>query len=75
MNYASWIEEEKLKKTFIVATLASTLVGTFTASMGLWERVADKRQQHRQKARDTKQDGEIKELKKQFDESQKRLIV
>ena len=40
--------------------------------MGLWERVADKRQQHRQKARDTKQDGEIKELKKQFDESQKR---
>lgn len=39
--------------------------------MGLWERVADKRQQHRQKARDTKQDGEIKELKKQFEESQK----
>jgi len=71
MNYASWIEEEKLKKTFIVATLASTLVGTFTASMGLWERVADKRQQHRQKARDTKQDGEIKDLKKQFEEVQK----
>ncbi|KAI4635375.1 uncharacterized protein J4E87_000326 [Alternaria ethzedia] len=72
MNYASWIEEEKLKKTFIVATLASTLVGTFTASMGLWERVSDKRQQHRQKQRDTKQDGEIKELKKQFEEAQKR---
>ncbi|CAA9959234.1 hypothetical protein PTMSG1_02750 [Pyrenophora teres f. maculata] len=72
MNYASWIEEEKLKKTFIVATLASTLVGTFTASMGLWERVADRRQQHRQKAKDSKQDGEIIELKKQFEESQKR---
>ncbi|KAI0572486.1 hypothetical protein Ptr902_06671 [Pyrenophora tritici-repentis] len=72
MNYASWIEEEKLKKTFIVATLASTLVGTFTASMGLWERVADRRQQHRQKAKDSKQDGEIKELKKQFEEAQQR---
>lgn len=60
------------QKTFIVATLASTLVGTFTASMGLWERVSDKRQQHRQKQRDTKQDGEIKELKKQFEEAQKR---
>jgi hypothetical protein len=48
------------QKTFIVATLASTLVGTFTASMGLWERVADRREQHRQKQRDSKQDGEIK---------------
>ncbi|KAF1939839.1 hypothetical protein EJ02DRAFT_244017 [Clathrospora elynae] len=71
MNYASWIEEKNLKKTFIVATLASTLVGTFTASMGLWERVADKREQHRQKARDTQQDGQIKELKAQFEQVQK----
>ncbi|KAF1828142.1 hypothetical protein BDW02DRAFT_513142, partial [Decorospora gaudefroyi] len=55
-----------------VATLASTLVGTFTASMGLWERVADRREQHRQKARDSKQDGEIKELRQQFEEAQKR---
>lgn len=59
------------KKTFIVATLASTLVGTFTASMGLWERVSDRREQHKQKQRDTKQDDEIKELRKQFEESQK----
>ncbi|CAN9188259.1 unnamed protein product [Alternaria alternata] len=72
MNYASWIEEKKLKKTFIVATLASTLVGTFTASMGLWERVADRREQHRQKQRDSKQDGEIKELKQQFEDAQKK---
>lgn len=70
MNYASWIEEKKLKKTFIVATLASTLVGTFTASMGLWERVADKREQHRQRQRDTKQDGEIKQLREQFEKAQ-----
>ncbi|KAJ4375768.1 hypothetical protein N0V83_001045 [Neocucurbitaria cava] len=71
MNYASWIEEKNLKKTFIVATLASTLVGTFTASMGLWERVADRREQHRQRQRDTKQDGEIKQLRDQFEKTQK----
>ncbi|KNG48069.1 hypothetical protein DDE82_006596 [Stemphylium lycopersici] len=59
------------QKTFIVATLASTLVGTFTASMGLWERIADRRDQYRQKQRDSKQDGEIKELKMQFLEAQK----
>ncbi|KAF1840341.1 uncharacterized protein K460DRAFT_348682 [Cucurbitaria berberidis CBS 394.84] len=70
MNYASWIEEKNLKKTFIVATLASTLVGTFTASMGLWERVADRREQHRQRQRDTKQDGEIKLLREQFEKTQ-----
>ncbi|KAH8726379.1 hypothetical protein GQ44DRAFT_725968 [Phaeosphaeriaceae sp. PMI808] len=54
-----------------MATLASTLVGTFTASMGLYDRVSDKRQQHKQRARDTKQDGEIKELKEIFEKSQK----
>lgn len=58
------------QKTFIVATLASTLVGTFTASMGLWERVSDKREQHRQRQRDTKQDGEIKQLREQFEKAQ-----
>jgi len=70
MNYASWIEEKKLKKTFIMATLASTLVGTFTASMGLWERVHDRRESHKQKLRDTKQDGEIKQLREQFEQAQ-----
>jgi hypothetical protein len=66
------IQEEKLKKTFICATLASTLVGTFTASMGLWERVSDRREKHKQKQRDSKQDGEIKQLRQQFDEAQRR---
>ncbi|OAK99423.1 hypothetical protein IQ06DRAFT_378278 [Phaeosphaeriaceae sp. SRC1lsM3a] len=70
MNYASWIEEKNLKKTFIMATLASTLVGTFTASMGLYDRVSDKRQQRKQRQRDTKQDGEIKELKEDFKKAQ-----
>jgi hypothetical protein len=66
------LTRDTLQKTFIVATLASTLVGTFTASMGLWERVADRREQHRQKIRDTKQDDEIKKMKEQFEEAQKR---
>ena len=53
-----------------MATLASTLVGTFTASMGLWERVHDRRESHKQRQRDTKQDGEIKQLREQFEKAQ-----
>lgn len=55
-----------------MATLASTLVGTFTASMGLYDRVSDKRQQHKQRARDVQQDGEIKQLKNEFEKAQQR---
>lgn len=54
-----------------MATLASTLVGTFTASMGLYDRVSDKRQQHKQQKRDVKQDSEIKQLKEEFEQSRK----
>ncbi|RYP64838.1 hypothetical protein DL769_006513 [Monosporascus sp. CRB-8-3] len=63
MNYANMIEEKNLKatqKTFILATLCSTIVGTFNSSIGLWDRVKQRRQQQR---RDLKQDGEIKALK------------
>ncbi len=35
--------------------------------MGLWERVSDKREQHRQRQRDTTQDQEIKQLKEDMD--------
>ncbi|KAK8012838.1 hypothetical protein PG991_010213 [Apiospora marii] len=68
MNYANMIEEKNLKKTFIIATLCSTLIGTFTSSMGLWDRVKDKRQQTK---RDTEQDKEIKELRKQVEDAGK----
>ncbi|KAK7967213.1 uncharacterized protein PG986_001490 [Apiospora aurea] len=68
MNYASMIEEKNLKKTFIIATLCSTLVGTFTSSIGLWDRVKERRQQTK---RDTDQDKEIKELRKQVEGSGK----
>lgn len=53
-----------------MATLASTLVGTFTASMGLYDRVSDKRQQHKQGARDKEQDSEIKQLRDEFTKAQ-----
>ncbi|KAI6749642.1 hypothetical protein HG530_015056 [Fusarium avenaceum] len=66
MNYSNMIEEKNLKKTFIIATLCSTLVGTFTSSMGLWDRVKEKRKQTK---RDTTQDEEIKKLKAQVEEN------
>ncbi|KAF4445600.1 hypothetical protein F53441_10664 [Fusarium austroafricanum] len=62
------IEEKNLKKTFIIATLCSTLVGTFTSSMGLWDRVKEKRKQAK---RDTTQDEEIKKLQEQVEEASK----
>lgn len=71
MNYSNMIEEKNLKKTFIVATLCSTLVGTFSSSMGLWERVQDKR---KQKKRDVKQDDEIKQLKEQVAQNKSRFL-
>ena len=60
------------QKTFICATLASRLVGTFTAPTGLSERVHDRREAHKQKQRDTKQDDNIKQLREQFEEAQKK---
>ncbi|EPE10555.1 hypothetical protein F503_05650 [Ophiostoma piceae UAMH 11346] len=64
MNYASMIEEEHLKKGFIIATLISTVIGTFTTSIGLYERVRDRHIQHK---KDTGQDGKIKELERRAD--------
>ncbi|KAI1336183.1 hypothetical protein F5Y15DRAFT_419184 [Xylariaceae sp. FL0016] len=50
-------------------TLCSTLIGTFSSSMGLWERLSEKRQQ---KKRDTKQDEEIRRLQEQVAQAEKR---
>lgn len=60
MSYANMIKEENLKKTFIIATLVSTLIGTFTSSLGLYERLAQKKEQ---KHVDKGQDTEIKQLR------------
>ncbi|KAJ0115857.1 hypothetical protein J7T55_004026 [Diaporthe amygdali] len=63
MNYANMIEEASLKKTFIVATLVSTLVGTFAASHNLYERLSGG-----QKKKDAGQDDEIKKLKGELEQ-------
>jgi hypothetical protein len=54
---------------FIIATLISTIVGTFTTGIGLFDRLNDKRKQHK---RDYNQDGKIAELEKRVDEAEKR---
>lgn len=63
MNYANLIEEKNLKKTFIIATLVSTLVGTFAASHNLYERFT-------QQKRDGAQDEAIKGLSEKIDKLQ-----
>ncbi|KAI1487529.1 hypothetical protein F5X96DRAFT_649458 [Biscogniauxia mediterranea] len=67
-NLANMTEEKSLKKTFIIATLCSTLIGTFSSSIGLWDRVNEKR---RQKRKDTKQDDEIRKLRDQVNKAGK----
>ncbi|KAF2421040.1 hypothetical protein EJ08DRAFT_597888 [Tothia fuscella] len=72
MNYANMIEEKNLKKTFIIATLVSTIIGTFTTGLGLYERVGAK---HKQKKLDDGQTEKIKKLEaemKKLEESSKK---
>lgn len=63
MNYANLIEEKNLKKTFIIATLVSTLVGTFAASHNLYERFT-------QQKKDGAQDEAIKKLNEKMEKLQ-----
>lgn len=69
MNYSNMIEEKNLKKTFIVATLVSTIMGTFITGINLFERVGEKRDQ---KKRDKGQDEKLKELEAKVLETEKR---
>lgn len=48
-----------MQKTFILATLVSTIIGTFTTGLGLYERVGQKRKQQKT---DGQQDAKIKAL-------------
>ncbi|KAI0472201.1 hypothetical protein GGR56DRAFT_667842 [Xylariaceae sp. FL0804] len=66
---ANMSETQRMKNTFIVASLCSTLVGTFSSSMGLWERVRERR---KQKQRDSKQDDEIRQLREEVAKAEKR---
>jgi len=53
------LRQKNLKKTFIIATLVSTVIGTFTTGLGLFERIDQKRKQNKT---DADQDKQIKEL-------------
>jgi len=57
------IEEKQLKKGFIIATLLSTVMGTFTTGLNLVEKVSEKRKQGK---RDKGQDDQISKLQKQI---------
>ncbi|KAI0450195.1 hypothetical protein F5B21DRAFT_491919 [Xylaria acuta] len=61
-SLAGMIEEKKLKSTFVVASLCSTLINTFLASINLWDRMSERRKQQK---KDAKQDDEIRKLKEQ----------
>ncbi|KAI0969841.1 hypothetical protein F4678DRAFT_155679 [Xylaria arbuscula] len=61
-SLAGMIEEKRLKSTFVIASLCSTLINTFSASINLWDKVSEKR---KQKKKDSKQDDEINKLKEQ----------
>ena len=60
------LTETAHQKTFIIATLISTIIGTFTTGINLYERVAERRNQ---KHRDSGQDAKIRELERRADEA------
>ncbi|EME81497.1 uncharacterized protein MYCFIDRAFT_155659 [Pseudocercospora fijiensis CIRAD86] len=73
MNYSNMIEEKALKKTFIIATLVSTIVGTFTASIALHDKIKEKQEKaanakKQQQGVDDKQDKGLEELKERLGE-------
>ncbi|CAH0015969.1 unnamed protein product [Clonostachys rhizophaga] len=70
MNHANMIEDKYLKKGFIIATVCSTIIGTFTSSIGLWDKVKERRKQN---IRDSTQDEEIKKLRERIEESEKQV--
>ncbi|KAJ2984675.1 hypothetical protein NUW58_g5935 [Xylaria curta] len=76
-NLANMVEEKKLKSTFVIATLCTTLINTFTTSVNLWDRMNERRKQKKKDAKQvsipiflrrvpmliTTQDDEIRKLK------------
>ncbi|KAE9967814.1 hypothetical protein EG328_007949 [Venturia inaequalis] len=69
MNYSNMIEEKNLKKTFIVATLVSTIIGTFTTGLGLYERIGQKAKQQKT---DNGQNEQIKALEAKVKENEEK---
>lgn len=57
-------KEKNLKKTFIIATLTSTIINCFGSAHGLYDRL-------KQKKVDNKQDEEIKKLREEIEKKNK----
>lgn len=71
MEAAGAIDDRRLKQSFILATLISTIAGTFTTGVNLFDRVGEARRQRRQRKMDRGQNRKIKELEQRLDDAVK----
>ncbi|KAL2019008.1 hypothetical protein VTK56DRAFT_10173 [Thermocarpiscus australiensis] len=67
MQCAEMIQEKKLRQGFLLATLVSTVAGTFITGINLYDRLVEQR---RQKKLDRGQNKRIKELEQRLNESE-----
>ncbi|KAK4149502.1 hypothetical protein C8A00DRAFT_37895 [Chaetomidium leptoderma] len=67
MDAAEMFKETKLKQGFVLATLISTVAGTFITSINLYDRLNEKRHQRKL---DKGQNKRIKELEQRLNESE-----
>ncbi|KAK4243541.1 hypothetical protein C7999DRAFT_44669 [Corynascus novoguineensis] len=67
MDCADMINDKKLRQGFVLATLVSTVAGTFITSINLYDRLIEQR---RQKKLDRGQNKRIKELEKRLNEAE-----
>ncbi|KAH6846939.1 hypothetical protein B0I37DRAFT_284285, partial [Chaetomium sp. MPI-CAGE-AT-0009] len=67
MDAADMVSEGKLKQGFFLATLVSTVAGTFITSINLYDRLIEQR---RQKKRERGQNKRIKELEQRLNQAE-----
>ena len=65
----SFFTTDLRQKAFIVSVLVSTIAGTFTTAINLFDRLEETRKQHR---KDRIQDSKIKELERQVEDVEKK---
>ncbi|KAK0741440.1 hypothetical protein B0T18DRAFT_432544 [Schizothecium vesticola] len=64
MNYSNMIDEKRMRQGFILATLISTIAGTFTTGINLYDRIVEKRKQAKL---DHGQDQRLTDLEARYD--------
>ncbi|KAM7187991.1 hypothetical protein V8F20_010726 [Naviculisporaceae sp. PSN 640] len=69
MEAAQMTEDRRIKSTFLVATLASTVAGTFITAFNLFDKVNEKRKHRQQKKLDKGQNKRLDELERRVDEN------